>query len=95
LLRQRSVGARTFAKTGGPSTITRGRFKCHEGEGPLSDCVACICFHEPNKEACNVLTNFPVFHAEYWVYALAGLVVIVVGTLLYTVDAPIKFSSWF
>jgi ABC-type microcin C transport system permease subunit YejB len=48
-----------------------------------------------HKEACNVLTNFPVFHAEYWVYALAGLVVIVVGTLLYTVEAPIKFSSWF
>jgi ABC-type microcin C transport system permease subunit YejB len=42
-----------------------------------------------------VLTNFPVFHAEYWVYALAGLVVIVVGTLLYTVEAPFKFSSWF
>ena len=42
-----------------------------------------------------MLTNFPVFHAEYWVYAIAGLVVIVVGTLLYTVDAPIKFSSWF
>jgi hypothetical protein len=46
--------------------------------------------------------NFPAFHAEYWVYALAGLVVIVVGTLLYTVEGPmytvegpIKFSSWF
>ena len=96
MLRRRSVGARTFANIGGPSTITRGRFKCHEGEGLLSDCAACICFHGPNiKEACNVLTNFPVFHAEYWVYALAGLVVIVVGTLLYTVEAPIKFSSWF
>jgi hypothetical protein len=95
LLRQRSVGARTFANIGGQSTITRGRFKCHEGEGLLPDCAACFCFHEPNKEACNVLTNFPVFHAEYWVYALAGLVVIVVGTLLYTVEAPIKFSNWF
>jgi hypothetical protein len=95
LLRQRSVGARTFAYISGPSTTTHGRFKCHEGVGLLSDCAACICFHEPNKEAWNVLTNFPVFHAEYWVYALAGLVVIVVGTLLYTVDAPIKFSSWF
>jgi len=48
-----------------------------------------------HKEAPNVPTNLPVFHAEYWVYALAGLVVIVVGTLLYMVEAPIKFSSWF
>jgi len=48
-----------------------------------------------HEEGCNVLTNFPVFHAEYWVYALAGLVMIVVGTLLYTVDGPIKFSNWF
>ena len=39
--------------------------------------------------------NFATFDAEYWVYALAGLVMIVVGTLLYTVDGPIKFSSWF
>ena len=31
--------------------------------------------------------NFAAFHAEYWVYALAGLVMIVVGTLLYTVDS--------
>jgi hypothetical protein len=39
--------------------------------------------------------NFAAFHAEYWVYALAGLVMLVVGTLLYTVDGPIKFSNWF
>jgi hypothetical protein len=39
--------------------------------------------------------NFAALHAEYWVYALAGLVIIVVGTLLYTVEAPIKFSSCF
>ena len=42
-----------------------------------------------------MLTNFPVFHAEYWVYAIAALVMVVVGALLYTVDAPIEFSSWF
>jgi hypothetical protein len=42
-----------------------------------------------------MLTNFPVFDAEYWVYAIGALVIVVVGTLLYTVDAPIKFSSWF
>jgi ABC-type microcin C transport system permease subunit YejB len=47
------------------------------------------------KETYDMQTNFPVFHVEYWVYALAGLVVIVVGTLLYTVEGPIKFSSWF
>ena len=48
-----------------------------------------------NKEIRSMLTNFPVFHAEYWVYAIAALVIVVMGTLLYTVDAPIKFSSWF
>ena len=39
--------------------------------------------------------NFAAFYAEYWVYALAGMVIVVVGTLLYTMDGPIKFSSWF
>lgn len=47
------------------------------------------------QETYDMQTNFPVFHVEYWVYALAALVVIVVGTLLYTVEGPIKFSSWF
>jgi hypothetical protein len=47
------------------------------------------------KENHDMQINFAAFHAEYWVYALAGLVMIVVGTLLYTVDGPIKFSSWF
>jgi hypothetical protein len=40
-------------------------------------------------------THYPTFHAEYWVYALAAFVIIVLGTLLYTADEPIKFSSWF
>jgi hypothetical protein len=40
-------------------------------------------------------THYPIFHAEYWVYALAVFVIIVLSTLLYTVDRPIKFSSWF
>ena len=35
------------------------------------------------------------FHGEYWVYVLAAFVMVVFGTLLYTVDGPIKFSSWF
>jgi hypothetical protein len=47
------------------------------------------------KEYHHMEINFAAFHAEYWVYALAGLVMIVVGTLLYTVDGPIKFSNWF
>ena len=37
----------------------------------------------------------PAFHGEYWVYVLAALVMVVFGTLLYTVDGPIKFSGWF
>jgi hypothetical protein len=37
----------------------------------------------------------PAFHGEYWVYVLAAFVMVVFGTLLYTVDGPIKFSSWF
>jgi hypothetical protein len=46
------------------------------------------------EETYNMQTHYP-FHAEYWVYALAVFVIIVLGTLLYTVDGPIKFSSWF
>jgi len=46
-------------------------------------------------ETYNMQTHYPAFHAEYWVYALAVFVIIVLGTLLYTVDGPIKFSSWF
>ena len=56
--------------------------------------AACGCFPD-RKTKSNMQINFAAFHAEYWVYALAGLVMIVVGTLLYTVEAPIKFSSWF
>jgi hypothetical protein len=52
-------------------------------------------FPTERKENHDMQINFAAFHAEYWVYALAGLVVLVVGTLLYTVDGPIKFSSWF
>jgi hypothetical protein len=47
------------------------------------------------KEAYNMQTHYPAFHAEYWVYALAAFVIIVLGTLLFTVDGPIKFSGWF
>ena len=40
-------------------------------------------------------SSFPVFHGEYWVYILAGVGILVVGTLLYTLDAPINFAGWF
>jgi uncharacterized membrane protein YidH (DUF202 family) len=42
----------------------------------------------------NMQMHYPTFHPEYWVYLLAALVIVVFGTLLYTVDGPIKFSSW-
>jgi hypothetical protein len=35
------------------------------------------------EETYNMQTHYP-FHAEYWVYALAVFVIIVLGTLLYT-----------
>jgi hypothetical protein len=46
------------------------------------------------KETYNMQTHYPAFHAEYWVYALAAFVIIVLGTLLFTVDGPIKFR-WY
>ena len=39
--------------------------------------------------------HYPTFHAEYLVYLLAAFVMVVLATLLYTVDGPIKSSSWF
>ena len=36
-------------------------------------------------------TRYPTFHAEYWMYVLAALAIIIFGTLLYTVKEPIKF----
>ena len=92
MLRQRSADAGRFTNIGEPSN-TRGRLEAKR-VCFLPVLPALVSFHR-GKETCSMLTNFPVFHAEYWVYALAGLVVIVVGTLLYTVEAPIKFSSWF
>jgi hypothetical protein len=47
------------------------------------------------KETYNMQTHYPIFHTEYWVYALAVFVIIVLGTLLNTVDRLIKFFSWF
>jgi hypothetical protein len=36
-------------------------------------------------------TRYPPFHAEYWMYVLAAVVIITVGILLYAVKEPIKF----
>jgi hypothetical protein len=48
-----------------------------------------------HNEFLNMQTWYPAFHAEYWIYLLAGFVIVVVGTLLYTMDTPINFFSWF
>jgi hypothetical protein len=38
-----------------------------------------------NQRAYNMETHYPTFHGEYWVYALAGVVIITLGIFLYTV----------
>jgi hypothetical protein len=48
-----------------------------------------------DNEFHNMQTHSPVVHAEYWIYVLAAFVIVVLGTLLSTVNGPIKFSSWF
>jgi hypothetical protein len=48
-----------------------------------------------DNEVHDMQTYYPAFHGEYWIYLLAAFVIVVVGILLYTVDGPIKFSSWF
>jgi hypothetical protein len=40
------------------------------------------------------MTNRVVFHGEYWIYLFAAASVILVGSLLYTLDGPIRFSRW-
>jgi hypothetical protein len=36
-------------------------------------------------------TRYPTFHAEYWMYVLAAVTIMIFGTLLYAVKEPIKF----
>ena len=43
---------------------------------------------QETKEFHDMQTHYPAFHAEYWVYILAAVVIIVFGTLLYTVGGP-------
>ena len=35
--------------------------------------------------------RYPTFHAEYWMYVLAAVVIVIFSVLLYTVKEPIKF----
>src|SRR5678816_3952345 len=48
----------------------------------------------PVRDQAIRLDRFPL-KSDLWVYALAACVIIVLGTLLFTVDGPIKFSGWF
>src|SRR6476620_3945036 len=50
-------------------------------------CARVLILSTGEKETYNMQTHYP-FHAEYWVYALAVFVILVLGTLLYTVDGP-------
>jgi hypothetical protein len=40
------------------------------------------------------MANRIVFHGEYWIYLLAAVSIMLVGSLLYTLDGPIKFGLW-
>jgi hypothetical protein len=48
-----------------------------------------------NKLEGKIMTNRIVFHGEYWVYLLAAASIILVASLLYTLDGPIRISRWF
>jgi hypothetical protein len=41
------------------------------------------------------MTNRAVFLGEYWVYVFAAASIILVLSLLYMLDGPIKFGRWF
>jgi len=41
------------------------------------------------------MINRIVFRGEYWIYLFAAASIVLVGTLLYTLDGPIKFGRWF
>jgi len=38
------------------------------------------------------MANRAVFHGEYWVYVFAAASIVLVGSLLYMLDGPIKFG---
>jgi hypothetical protein len=41
------------------------------------------------------MANRAVFQGEYWVYLFAAASIVLVGSLLYMLDGPIKFGRWF
>ena len=40
------------------------------------------------------MANRAVFLSEYWIYLFAVASIVVVGSLLYMLDGPIKFGRW-
>ena len=41
------------------------------------------------------MANRVVFLGEYWIYLFAAASIVLVGSLLYMLDGPIKFGRWF
>jgi hypothetical protein len=97
LLRHRSVGAPKLPKGDRLSNIGEVRFR--RPSPAFCTHARYLCARrdpfDRREETYNMPTHYPALHAEYWVYALAIFVMVVLGILLYTVDEPIKFSSWF
>jgi hypothetical protein len=83
LLRRRSVGTlklsniRQFPKAG--FIATAFCMRVHATRARLDS------LGTRNQRAYNMETHYPTFHGEYWVYALAGVVIITLGIFLYTV----------
>jgi hypothetical protein len=48
-------------------------------------------FGNADSEIYNMKIRYPTFHAEYWMYVLAAVVIVIFSILLYTVKEPIKF----
>ena len=60
---------------------------------PDSPCKGKPAVNRLAKETCMI--NRFVFRGEYWIYLFAAASIIVVATLLYTLDGPIKVGHWF
>ena len=41
------------------------------------------------------MANRAVFLGEYWIYLFAAASIVLVGSLLYMLDGPIKPGRWF
>ena len=40
------------------------------------------------------MANRAVFLGEHWIYLFAAASIVLVGSLLYMLDGPIKFGHW-